>query len=123
MKNELRKSARFILILSIVTIVSFCVQVLVFSFPPHDHLLLEAYFFNGVFAVLAFISLLIVNRKQPGFTGFAFMASSAIKFLIFLSVFYPVYYQDGGISQKELLSFFVPYSICLVTELFVFVKY
>jgi hypothetical protein len=122
MISELLTLARFALVLLLVVLASFCIQVYVFSFPMNENLLSEAYLFNGLFAVFAFFTLIIINRRQPGFTGYVFMIFSVLKFLIFFLVFYPVYYQDASISRPELLSFFIPYSVCLVTELFVFVK-
>lgn len=103
---------------------SFCllIQSSVFGFVLGQHLLGEAYMFNGLFALVSFVFLLLINKKNPGITGFVFMGSSALKFLIFFLVFYPVYYADGSIVRAEFLSFFVPYSVALTVELVFFIR-
>ncbi len=113
---------RFSITLAFTLVIVFAVQVFVFSFPPGQNLLNEAYLFNFIYALASFTILKVMNQKNPGLTGFAFMAASALKFLFFFLAFYPFYYADGIVSRSEFLSFFVPYAICLILETFVFVK-
>jgi hypothetical protein len=117
MKSDLNRTAQFLFTLLAICFLSFKFQISLFSFPPKENMLIEAYVFNLLFALLSSFLILALNRKNPRVTGFAFMTSSAIKFLIFFLFFYPVYYEDGIISRIEFLSFFVPYTICLTVEL------
>ena len=109
--------SRFAMVLALLLVLSYCVQVFVFSFSPAQNLLNASYAFNGLFALISFAFLKVVNHKNPSLTGFAFMTGSALKFFIFFVAFYPVYYSNGSISRMELFSFFIPYSISLIAEL------
>ncbi|MFN4123379.1 MAG: hypothetical protein ACK4GL_08760 [Flavobacteriales bacterium] len=117
MKPELKQIGRFLLILTCAGLLSFLVQIYAFSFPIAENLLVESYLFNILFATTSVFALLRINRKNPGATGFAFMGFSALKFLFFFLVFYPVYYEDGAVSRIEFFSFFIPYSLCLIAEI------
>ncbi len=120
--NNLKAILRFSFALAFTLLIVYAIQVFLFSFPPSKSLLNESYLFNFIYALASFTTLKIVNHKNPGFTGFAFMASSALKFLFFFLAFYPFYYADGIVSRSEFLSFFVPYAICLILETVVFIK-
>lgn len=121
-KSEYLRIARFALVLFLMLAFSYGVQVGVFDFPPEQNLLTKAYLFNGFFALASFVVLVLLSRMFPGITGFAFMIGSGLKFLVFFSVFYPVYHADGQISSIEFASFFVPYAIALCVELLLFIK-
>ena len=121
-KHEVRLSARFAVLLFFILSIACFVQVVLMAFPLFENLLFESYLFNGVFALVSYVSLLAINRINPKVTGFAFMGGSALKFMIFFLVFYPVYYADGSILRQEILSFFVPYALCLTTELVMYVR-
>lgn len=121
-RSEYIRIARFALILLLMLAFSYGVQVGLFDFPPNQNLLTKAYLFNGFFALASFAVLVLISRIFPGITGFAFMAGSGLKFLVFFTVFYPVYHADGQISSIEFASFFVPYAIALCVELLLFIK-
>jgi hypothetical protein len=121
-KSDRVKIIGFALLLIVLLIPAAWIQVSIFSFKMFENLFLEAYLFNGSFAWLSYILLRIMNRKKPELTGFIFMGGSALKFLLFLLIFYPTYYIDGGISRMEFASFFVPYALCLTAEGIYFVK-
>jgi F0F1-type ATP synthase assembly protein I len=68
---------------------------------------------------LAVVIFLVVEKtlnKNSAQAGFVFMAGSALKFLIFFLVFYPTYKEDDNMKTIEFIAFFIPYSICLITE-------
>lgn len=121
-KSDRVKIIGFAFLLISLLVPAVCIQVKIFSFSLFDTLLLESYLFNGAFALLSYSLLRIVNRKNPGLIGFAFMGAGALKFAYFFFSFYPFYYADGSISRMEFASFFVPYALCLTTELIYFVK-
>lgn len=122
-KFEWRKTALFAFMLSCVLAMLAWIQMGIFSYNPAHNLFVESYLFNGGFAVMSYMMLLLMNRKNPSLTGFVFMASSALKFLVFCLCFYPIYYADGSISRIEFSSFFAPYAICLTAELVFFVRF
>jgi hypothetical protein len=121
-KSDRVKIIGFAFLLLSLLLPAACIQVKIFSFNLFDALFLESYLFNGTFALLSYVLLLLMNRKNPGLTGFIFMGGSALKFLFFFLIFYPTYYTDGNISRIEFASFFVPYALCLTAELIFFVK-
>lgn len=90
--------------------------------PPLQNNIILSYTIN--FA-LAIVILLMVNKtlnKNSSYTGFIFMAGSALKFLVFFLLFYPSYKKDGTIQILEFTAFFIPYSICLITEVIFLTK-
>lgn len=117
MKTELKEIGRFLLILTCAGLLIFLIQIYALSFPFAENLIIESYLFNIFFATTSVFALLRINSKNPRATGFAFMGFSALKFLVFFLVFYPVYYEDGAVSRIEFFSFFTPYSICLIAEI------
>lgn len=121
-KAELSRISMFALVLLCMLALSYAVQVFAFSFPSDENLLGPAYLFNGLFALVSFASLIILNRVNPRITGFVFMIGSALKFLLFFLVFYPAYHADGEISRMEFASFFVPYAIGLSVELLLYIR-
>ena len=121
-KSDRVKIIGFAFLLISLLMLSAWVQMNFFAFKAGNNLLVEAYIFNGAFGLLSYVLLLVMNRKNPGLTGFVFMAGSALKFLFFFLIFYPTYYIDGSISRMEFASFFVPYALCLTAELIFFVK-
>lgn len=121
-RSELKRTANFTLVLLVVLSLILLLQVLLFQFPLDGNLLLPAYVFNGCFAVVSYFVLVFLSRVNPRITGFVFMGGSAFKFLIFFSAFYPTYYADGAIERMEFMSFFVPYALCLIAELWFFIK-
>ncbi|MFZ9027700.1 MAG: DUF6168 family protein [Crocinitomicaceae bacterium] len=67
--------------------------------------LLLGFFFSYVFV------------KHPDKLGFAFLGSISVKFILFFIFIYPEVRADDIISQVEFAGFFVPFSVCLLTEL------
>jgi hypothetical protein len=55
--------------------------------------------------------------KFPDQLGFAFLGSISVKFILFFIFIYPEIRADEVISQVEFAGFFVPFSVCLFSEL------
>jgi hypothetical protein len=73
----------------------------------------------GVNFLLAFLIYLIIQQtlnKNGAQAGFIFMAGSALKFIVFFSVFYPFYKADNAMQTSEFTAFFIPYAVCLILE-------
>lgn len=116
-----RKSLQFILILGIVLILVISLHLLVlnaFELPLWDHKILLSYVVNFVLAVLVLAMVEMGMRNKSAQGGFIFMAGSALKFLVFFLVFFPPYKKDGVMETAEFITFFVPYTVCLVMEVY-----
>lgn len=102
-------------------IIAFVIQTFINTFldlPKLQHQIVEAYIINALMAIGVFWGLTILKNKYNNLIGFLFLASSFVKFFVFLMVFYGPYKADGKIVFLEITSFFVPYLICLVLETF-----
>lgn len=75
-----------------------------------------AYFINGLLAVVIFLVLYFLRKKQRDQIGFLFMFGSFLKFAFFFIFFYPSYKADGDITRLEFMAFFIPYIFSLLIE-------
>lgn len=120
-KNSVLKHSLFYIALSLLLIIAFFIQFIVTDFSPEVGFftqLKQAYIVNAFLAFGIYFVIGKVKGKKPESAGFVFMLGSGIKFFVFFSVFYPVYKEDGDISRLEFATFFVPYTICLVSEVY-----
>ncbi|MEC8133625.1 MAG: DUF6168 family protein [Bacteroidota bacterium] len=123
MNSESREfSARLLVFLSAVFVIHMLVNKLM-SIPLFQHQILVSYATNTVLAVGIFWGLTSLKKKYNNQIGFLFLASSIVKFLVFFLVFYGPYKADGEIVLLEYISFFIPYTICLVLETFFLSKH
>lgn len=86
------------------------------NLPLFNHLIIRAYVINYVEAILIFTFLYLGRKKFKTSLGFIFMGNSFFKFILFFVFFYPTYFSDNTIEKVEFLTFFIPYSICLIFE-------
>ena len=86
--------------------------------PLLDHMVIPAYIWNAIMAMVIFSFLYLFRFKWKDQIGFIFIGSGLLKFVVFFIVFYPVYTADGKMETLEFSSFFVPYLICLFLETF-----
>jgi hypothetical protein len=123
MTNNKRSSENsFYWILPAILLFAFLIHTQLFSFSYTENKLASAYIVNVFLAISIYIVINIVIKNKPEIAGFVFMGGSGIKFIFFFLFFYPVYKEDGQISKPEFLSFFIPYTICLFTEVYFLVK-
>ncbi len=89
-----------------------------FEKPLWEHKIVLAYSLNFILATI--ILFLVLRSIKPGSAqaGFVFFGGSLLKFLVFFLVFQPYYKADGEMQTIEFITFFVPYAICLVLEVF-----
>ena len=87
-----------------------------FDLPLWEHQLSLCYVSNFVLAALILWVLLSVFKKNKDQVSFLFMGSSLFKFILFFVVFYPGYKADGVVQKIEVLTFFIPYFVCLSLE-------
>ena len=94
-----------------------------------ESLLLENLYLNYVYTlicalgIIIFIGLIILQKFIGEILGFVFLAGSFLKFGLFFFFLYPIYTVDGDIDTLEFSSFFIPYSISIIHEVFYLVQY
>jgi putative effector of murein hydrolase len=84
--------------------------------PLFQNMIVESYCCNAIIAILIFWILVSLKEKYKNHIGFIFLFGSGTKFLMFFVIFYSPFKQDGEIIIYEFISFFLPYTICLILE-------
>ena len=64
---------------------------------------------------------LSVNRGE--LLGFAFMGGSLVKFAVFFIFVFPYLSEMEGLRKSQFASFFVAYSVSMITEVFYLIRY
>ncbi len=75
-----------------------------------------SYLLNSSLVVLFFVFIDLFTHKFKNQIGFVFIGFSFLKFVLFFVFIYPTYNQDGNLSKQEMITFFIPYCVCLVYE-------
>ena len=86
------------------------------SLPVYNDKIILAYFINGLLAIVVFLVLFFLRKKQRDQLGFLFMFGSLLKFALFFIFFYPSYNADGEATRLEFMAFFIPYVFSLLIE-------
>ena len=86
------------------------------NLPLFDNKIIVAYLLNALLAIIIFATLYTLKNKYQTQLGFLFFFGSALKFVVFFVVFYPVYKADGVMDKLEFAAFFIPYAISLILE-------
>jgi hypothetical protein len=90
--------------------------------PIFDNKIIESYLIN-IFT--AFLLYYIIDRHKARFKdniGFIFMLSSYIKFGLFFIFIYPYFDKNSTDLTIEFVTFFIPYSVCLIVETMALIK-
>lgn len=114
-----RKSLFFLILLAAFLILIFGVHVFILNsldYPLFGNQIILSYIINYLLAVVVLLVVEKTLNKNSAQAGFVFMAGSALKFLVFFLMFYPSYKEDGKMETIEFTAFFIPYAICLITE-------
>lgn len=85
--------------------------------------IIYSYCINVILACSVISILFLFKRKLKDQLGFIFMGLSMLKFVFFFILFYPQYNSDGNLNRIEFFTFFIPYTICLVTECIILAKF
>ncbi len=110
---------KFLGFLAILILAVFGVHLFALSFTNHPlfgNQIILSYVLNYLLAAVVLIIVEKTLQKNSAQAGFVFMAGSALKFLVFFLVFYPIYKTDDEMQTVEFTTFFIPYAICLITE-------
>ncbi|RDK88544.1 hypothetical protein C8D94_101418 [Marinirhabdus gelatinilytica] len=84
--------------------------------PLFSDKIVLSYGVNFLLAAFIYIIIQQILKNNGTYAGFVFMAGSALKFVIFFTVFYPSYNQDDVMQKTEFTAFFIPYAVCLILE-------
>ena len=108
---------RFTIFLTVVLLLAFSIHMF---FTSIEELFL-GYSFNYLITITSFLWLLFISRKKAEKLGFIFMFISAIKYFFFFLIYKPL---SIPVSETKVLfvSFFVPYTICSIYEVYTLVR-
>ncbi|MCB0402870.1 MAG: hypothetical protein KDD41_12355 [Flavobacteriales bacterium] len=118
MINSLLRYGFIFTLLLLVAFVAHLAMLHVLGLPLFANSIVGCYVFNYVIAIAVFVALLLLKDKLSGSLGFLFMGGSMIKFGLFFLIFYPEFHQDQDVSRVEFASFFIPYAISLIVEVY-----
>ncbi|MCW8980332.1 DUF6168 family protein [Altibacter sp.] len=115
------KGIVFLGVLFVLLLIAFFIHIGLLNYldlPLFEARIIPSYLIN--FALAAIILWLVKSNlnKKSSYTGFIFMLGSGIKFLVFFLFFYPYYQQDDTMGRVEFAAFFVPYALCLISEVY-----
>ena len=111
---------KFTFILSLLLSGLFLVHLLIIRLlgkPLFDNFILPSYLFNYLITLILFAGLLMSSKIKDTFLGWLFFITSGLKFLAFFIIIYPLLNLDGAIQKVELVTFLLPYSLCLTIEI------
>ena len=114
-----RKSLFFLVLLAALLIIIFGVHIFILHYTNNalfENQIVLSYLINYMLAIIVLLVVEKTLNKNSSQAGFIFMAGSALKFLVFFLIFYPAYREDGKMESVEFVAFFIPYAICLITE-------
>jgi hypothetical protein len=67
-------------------------------------------------SLLTGVSIICLSQKKSEISGFVFMAGSLLKFALFFLLYYGEFSTIQDIRKVQFVSFYVPYSIGLIVE-------
>jgi hypothetical protein len=82
-----------------------------------QELLITCYVFNTLTSIIFLGFLLWVSRINPALTGWIFLLTTALKFMLFFIIVYPLFQFDKETKTIEFFTFFTPYSLALFSEI------
>ncbi len=83
---------------------------------------LQIYNFHVITALIIYLILVIIQKKEPTKTGFAFMAASILKMLAVVLFLLPLIQSNLDNKLPTLAAFFVPYFMFLIIETYFSVR-
>ena len=113
------KTLKFLTILLLALAITFGIHIGVLfalELPLFSDRIVLSYGVNFLLATFIYLIIQQTLKKNGTQAGFIFMAGSALKFIVFFSVFYPFYNQDDVMQKTEFTAFFIPYAVCLIME-------
>lgn len=90
--------------------------------PEFKYFLIQSYIVNILMALLALFLLNYGIHKNNKNLASIYLLTIALKLIIYFLFFYPKFRLDGNIVRNEFLIFFIPYSIGLISEIYVLAR-
>lgn len=114
----LKNTLFFVLILGIFAFIQYKVT------SPMDifYSIQTMYFFHGLVAIVIFVMVYLVHKYQAVYTGYSFLVGTTLQMLACVVFLIPLMEIEKQDKISDILSFFMPYFICLVFETFFAVK-
>lgn len=109
---------RFLLLFVMILVGSYFIHTATlnyFSLNSNTSIINISYVFNGVFAVILILGVILIRTKFKDQIGFIFLAGSFIKLVVFVGM---TKLMDIEINKTIFLDFFIPYAICLILEVY-----
>ncbi len=113
------ETLKFLAVLFLALTITFSIHIGVLWFinlPLFSDKIVLSYGVNFLLAIFIYLIIQQTLKKNGAQAGFIFMAGSAVKFIVFFSVFYPFYDADDVMQKTEFTAFFIPYAVCLILE-------
>ena len=113
-----------VLLLTAILVAVFSAHTLVVTSMYSESLskLILTYGFNYTFTLIVLVVFQIFVNKDIKQLGTVFLFSSMIKFLLFFMLIWPFLKIEGAVKSFAFAAFFIPYAICLATEVLVTVR-
>ncbi len=125
MPKMTRKIINFFLLLSMVVLITAATHYFIgealFESRDSENFLLT-YSFNYVFTLAMAIFLILMKERKSDQLGFAYLGGISVKFILFFILIYPQVKSDGQVSRPEFANFFIPFTVCLLTEILFLIR-
>ena len=86
--------------------------------PTQKDFLVRSYFMNILIAIISLILLGIGIQKRKYNLTTLYLLTVVLKAFVYFIYFDPKFRLDGVVTKEEFLIFFIPYLLCLSTEIF-----
>lgn len=116
---------RFLFVITAVLILSFAVHGLVQHQLGIGFLgkqIIGTYTFNYLISITVFVLIKLLSVRHGSKVDLVFLYSSLLKFFLFYILILPGYGVFNGIKSAEFASFFIPYSISSIVEIFYLIR-
>lgn len=80
--------------------------------------IIGSYIFNFTLAFVIFSGTYFFSLSEDLNSIIFYCIATTLKFILFYFILYPKYVFDGEIQKIEIINFFVPYTACLVIEIY-----
>jgi hypothetical protein len=116
---------RFLFVITAFLILSFAVHGLVQHQLGIGFLgkqIIGTYTFNYLISITVFVLIKLLSVRHGSKVDLVFLYSSLLKFFLFYILILPGYGVFNGIKSAEFASFFIPYSISSIVEIFYLIR-
>ena len=80
--------------------------------------IMGSYIFNFTLAFVIFSGTYFFSLSEDSNSIIFYCMATTLKFSLFYFILYPKYIFDGEIQKIEIINFFVPYTACMVIEIY-----